>query len=196
MYKRQRQAKEAQLAQKAASDAVLLAAAAAAAATTTTVPVRDVQVKDDRVKLSTRAGAVPVKGALPQLSQSAAVLSQQPKSVIGAASAAVYGVLRPKRGKGHRTPARSASAAALGPRTPPCNENTAALIHAFTRGALAGDRMGERSQLVRRLESEALAMANGAQLRQGGQGARPASSPPRRPVTAPSLASLGGSPAL
>ena len=89
------------------------------------------------------------------------------------------------------------TSAALGPRTPPCNENTAALIHAFTRGALAGDRMGERSQLVRRLESEALAMANGAQLRQGGQGARPASSPPsRRPVTAPSLASLGGSPAL
>ena len=110
--------------------------------------------------------------------------------------AATVAAGRPKRGKGHRTPARSASAAALGPRTPPCNENTAALIHAFTRGALAGDRMGERSQLVRRLESEALAMANGAQLRQGGQGARPASSPPRRPVTAPSLASLGGSPAL
>ena len=66
----------------------------------------------------------------------------------------------------------------------------------FGQGALAGDRMGERSQLVRRLESEALAMANGAQLRQGGPGARPASSPPRRPGTAPSLASLGGSPAL
>ena len=194
---RARQAKEAQLAQKAASDAILFAAAAtcdnpaAAAAAATTVPV-----KDDRVKLSTRAGAVPVKGALPQLSQSAAVLSQQPKSVIGAASAAVYGALRPKRGPGHRTPARAASAAALGPRTPPCNENTAALIHAFTRGALAGDRLGERSQLVRRLESEALAMAKGAQLTQGSQGARPASSPPGRPVTAPSLGSLGGSPAL
>ena len=190
---RARQAKEAQLTQKAASDAVMFAAAArnnpaaaAAAAVVATVPV-----KDDRVKLSTRAGAVPARGALPQLSQSAAVLSQPPKSAIGAASAAVYGALRPKRGPGHRTPARAASAAAL--RTPPCNENTAALIHAFARGALASDRMGERSQLVRRLESDALAMAKGAQLTQG---ARPASSPPRRPVTAPSLGSLGVSPAL
>jgi hypothetical protein len=188
---RARQAKEFQLAQKAASDVVLIAAAAArenpaaaaaaAAAVAAAAAAATVPVKDDRVKLSTRAGVLPVKGALPQLSQSAAVLSQPPKSVIGAASAAVYGVLRPKRGPAHRTPARAASAAALGPRTPPCNENTAALIHAFTRGALAGDRLGERSQLVRRLESEALAMAKGA---------------PRRPVTAPSLGSLGGSPAL
>ena len=127
----------------------------------------------------------PSRAALPQLRsptgwQSTTSFGRHLKGSPCAAVPPSYGAPRPKLRPGIRPRARAASAAALGGSRAAksggssgvaCNENTAALIYAFTQGAFAGERMGERSQLVRRLESEVLAMVKGT------RGARPATSP-------------------
>ena len=135
-------------------------------------PAAAVPAKAAAAAAKAAGGGVAAARELPQLrgTQSAGQLERRPPRAASAAPARSVVATVQRRMK---QPANGATSDAK-----LCNEQSAALIHAFAHGAFAGERTtGERPQIVRRVEAEALAKS--FEVARRTLGARPATSIPR-----------------